>query len=991
MAEVAAGAAVFKVSLDVLTQYIMPEIAHQRGVKDQIDQLGVAREWLNRYGEEAYKYRKSDKNSKLYGNQIRQLALDAEDVIEEFTIKVLNHALRKSHTNLELWDEIGDRIININDKVKSIREKHSGGGTESSNGELSISSVEQKIMDRRAAIFEEICQQEPDQMYESSEKQVNEVIDLLTGEDKKLRVISIVGMGGVGKTTFSLKVFKDERVVQKFDCRAYVYISEKYTPQELFESIMKSCGSVDSVKCSGVLYEIWDTDAWREKLWIPQLCKLFKLFALLFLYLLRVISLLPLACNMIFSFLKKITNFEGKVTSEKVRAHLKGKKYLIVLDDIWDTDAWMKLKDAFPKGDYGSRVLLTTRHKRVAQEAKLSSTDNNNNFIRELSAITDEEKSWELFRKIYLQYYSSGLVSHEYFSSNNLEEIGKQMVEKCHGLPLAIVVLGSLLSSQANKLSSLRPIYSVWCEENIRSSWLLSQGDDSYKCPGILALSYDYLPYHLQPCFLYMSLFPGTSKIRVTTLFQYWIAEGLIESRNGGETLEDTAKDYLDELIDRSLIQVGKRRSDGNVSTCQIHGLLHGVSASESSEDEFSKSFGSIDEFNRKQDSCSRRVAVNCQEQNDQYLTRSQNPRIRSLMCHGDIHFPKDKFFSSFLKGFKSLRVLEFNGYTKGIDSLPEEVGKLIHLRYLRIGKTKLKNINTSHLRKLVHLQTLNLKGNEVVLDDQIWCLEQLRHLYLKNIQLPAANDKINWAKSTMNKLRNNINQKKEAGHWIMDGGLEKLSFSLRKLKIEECLASHSDNISRAVSNLTNLRSLALRYKTSIDEPVMNEEVPLASIQFSNHNLLISLHLKGHILNWPTNTISFPPQLCKLKLEWSCITEDPMKILENLASLRFLHLGLKSYTGTEMVCSEGGFVNLQTLELVSILTLQRWRIEGALASLIKLTIMDCTNLEMLPDRLQHSTKLAELKERMPHLDSRMQLGGDDWDKIKHIPFHVRLD
>ncbi|KAI3843589.1 hypothetical protein MKX03_013951 [Papaver bracteatum] len=616
-----------QVLLGMITKLLIAEAAFLKGVKEQLNQLKDELKWMHLYVKDADQNCKSDDKIKLFAKQMSDIIFDAMDVIDEFTVKIVNHKRHQKDSkalniiNIPFRHGLGNRIRKINARVVKLnsmeKQKTTFDSTEASNRNSSL-SLQQQIKERRVAIFNEIRrQQEPTQMYQDSARQVIE--SLLMGDegdnDKKLRVISILGMGGVGKTTLSQKVYNDISVVEQFKCRAFVYISEVYSLPDLLNSIMKSCDPDDS---------------------------------------------------------------DGEVTSEKVRAHLEKQKYLIVLDDIWDTNAWKKLKDAFPDANNGSRVLLTTRHKLVALDAEKSSTNTNN--IHELSTVNDEKENWELFLQSYLHKV--------YVLSDNLVQLGKQMVNKCHGLPLAIVVLGSLLSFQVKKHSA-RPVCSVWSDENVRSSWLLSRGNDSYKCTGILALSCDYLPYHFKPCFLYTSLFPSNTMIQVTKLFQYWIAEGLIEGKSGGQMLEDTAEDYLEELICRSLIQVGKRRSDGRVKTCHIHGILHGISVSESTEDEFSQTYGSIAEFNRKQNN-SRRVAVCCNEQNEQYLSRSQNTRIRSLMCHGDVHFPESKYFSCLFGGFKSLRVLEFYGYT-GIISLPKEVGELILLRYLSLGKTKLK------------------------------------------------------------------------------------------------------------------------------------------------------------------------------------------------------------------------------------------------------------------------------------------------------------
>lgn len=928
--------AVVKVLLETVVKLITDEAYFLLGVEGEIEGLKTELEWMYQSIKTADEVIKSDEKLKLWAMHVRGIIFDSEDVIDEFILEIFHHkqfqrdpkaltaSIKSSISSvkqLPFVHKLGNQLTKINTRVnqlKANKEKYwfesaktIGDGAESSN-QVSPLSLQQKIKRRRAAIAAE----EYRDVIHIHKDTVRQVMALLSGDegddDKRLRTVSILGMGGVGKTTLSRKVFN---AMDNFDCRAFVYVSKAYCSQQLLKSIMKCFGFISN---------------------------------------------------------------QEELSNEKLYAHLKGKKYLILLDDVWDTEAWDDLKSSFPDEKNGSRVLLTTRHKCVANKASFSSNTN----IHKLPVINKTE-SWGLFLKN--AFPSDSITTSEQFvRSINAEDLGKQMVDKCFGLPLAIVVLGSLILSLDKSLN-------VWSKVNKSARWHLSRGDHSYRCSGILALSYDYLPYYLKPCFLYMSLFPEDSEIRATKLFQYWIAEGFIQKR-GEETLEDTAEGHLEELISRSLIQVCKLRCDGRVKTCRIHNLLHDISVAESEGDQFSQTYGSIDKFYEEQNSC-RRVAVYCKhdESNKQHLSAFPYTKIRSLMCQR-VLFTEGTYLSSLFKAFKSLRVLEFYGYTTGRISLPKEVRELIHLRYLSLEKTKLDEIDTSHLSKLVNLQTLNLKDciSELKLDDQIWSLRQLRNLYLGNIR-PAPNNSSRWRTATTDKLDiGNLTNLQllviHAGDWISSGGLKKL-ISLRKLRIEECLSSHSNEISSAIANFTNLRSLALISKTSFT-PLTNEGVPLASIQFLSHTSLTRLHLKGNIHGW-TRHISFPPNLCKLKLEWSWIEENPMAILEELRSLKFLHLGFDSFLGEKLVCSKGGFACLQKLEIVSSERLKEWIIEeGALKSLANLEICSCGKLEMIPYGVQQLTSLKSLRVvNMPHqFQNRMKRDvGEDWNKIKHVP------
>ncbi|KAI3921514.1 hypothetical protein MKW98_013448 [Papaver atlanticum] len=920
-----AEGAVVKILLETVKNLIMDEAYFLLGVEGKIESLQRDLEWMSASITEAGETLKSGQKLKVWVKQLRGIIFESEDVIDDFILEIVHpkrfqkdpKALTAVRTVLQLPSvhKYGKRIQKINTRVKELQDNNkkfgfeisanTTGGSAGSSNQLTSPSLQQRIKARRAAIAAEEIEDAIDIHGDS----VRQVMSLLRGDKgDALRIISIVGMGGVGKTALSRKVFMN--VMDNFDCLAFVYISKEYISQKHKKIIMDKC--FPSISC------------------------------------------------------------EGELSNKRLYEHLKEKKYLIVLDDLWDTQAWNDLKSSFPNVDNGSRVLLTTRHKGVANTASSSS----NTDIHKLAAINDVEGRELFLKKIFPS--NSIITSEQFVRSIDGGDLVKQMVEKCCGLPLAVDVLGSLLSSEEKSRHK-------WRKVNEDASLHLSQVDSEhyYECSGILALSYDYLPQHLKPCFLYMSLFPEAREISATRLFQYWIAEGFIEDT--GKSLEDTAEDYLEELIKRSLVQVSKFRCDGiRVKTCRVHNLLRHISVTESECDQFSQMYGSIDELYKIQNR-SRRVAVysKIDVTNEQHISKFRYTRIRSLMCQR-VRFTEGTYLSSLFGGFKSLRVLEFYGYTEGRVSLPKEVGELIHLRYLSLENTKLEKIGTGCLSKLVNLETLNLKDciGKLKLDDEIWRLCQLRNLYLVNIT--PENKSSGW-KGTIDKLdigdlANLQLLVIQAGDWIDSGGLKRLN-SLRKLRIENCLSSHSVEISKAIANFTNLESLVLTSKNS------STPLPLAPIQFSSHKSLLRLHLKGNILGW-TGSISFPTMLCKLRLEWSRIEKDPMPILEKLPSLTFLHLGLYAYEGKRMVCSGGGFARLQTLEIVSSENLEEWIIEDkALKSLASLEICNCQNLEMIPDGLQQLTTLKNLTVvNMPHLQSRMtEEVGEDWNKIQHVP------
>ncbi|KAL0440968.1 UNVERIFIED_CONTAM: putative late blight resistance proteinR1A-10 [Sesamum radiatum] len=180
----------------------------------------------------------------------------------------------------------------------------------------------------------------------------------------------------------------------------------------------------------------------------------------------------------------------------------------------------------------------------------------------------DEDKSWDLLcEKVFAQ---------QSCPYPELEEIGREIAKGCRGLPLAIVIIGGLLS-KSNRTRE----YWEFVEENVSS--FVKSGDDE-SCLKILSLSYNSLPLHLKPCFLYMRVFPEDETIKASKLIKLWISEGFLKPVEG-KSLEEVAEEYLKDLTDRNLILISKWTRSGKIKICNIHDILRELCVRESNRE----------------------------------------------------------------------------------------------------------------------------------------------------------------------------------------------------------------------------------------------------------------------------------------------------------------------------------------------------------------------------------------------------------------------
>nr|KYP66225.1 Putative disease resistance protein RGA3 [Cajanus cajan] len=223
---------------------------------------------------------------------------------------------------------------------------------------------------------------------------------------------------------------------------------------------------------------------------------------------------------------------------------LQSRRYLLVLDDVWDDKqpTWQRLKSVQACGAKGASILVTTRLPTVAAVMGTMPP-------HELSMLSDND-CWELFK-----YQAFG---HNEVEQVELVDIGKEIVKKCGGVPLAAKALGGLLRFKRERKE--------WVYVKESNLWNLPHDENSIM--PALRLSYLNLPIKLGQCFAYCAIFPKDEKIRKQYLIELWMANGFISS-NEILDAEEVGDGVWRELYWRSLFHDIKTDKSGKVISFQ--------------------------------------------------------------------------------------------------------------------------------------------------------------------------------------------------------------------------------------------------------------------------------------------------------------------------------------------------------------------------------------------------------------------------------------
>ncbi|PPD69242.1 hypothetical protein GOBAR_DD33876 [Gossypium barbadense] len=483
-----------------------------------------------------------------------------------------------------------------------------------------------------------------------------------------------------------------------------------------------------------------------------------------------------------------------------LRSLLNDKKFLLVLDDVWNENQarWIELRDLLRSmgGLSQSKIIVTTRSLKVA--SIMSSIR-----LYELKVLPHED-CLILFTK---WAFNDG-DDRQY---PNLMRIGEEIVKKCKGVPLVVRTLGSLLFMKTDE--------SDWISVRDNEIWKLEHAENEIL--PVLKLSYNHLPSHLQRCFAVMSLYKKDSIYYSDKVIQFWMANGLLEHSKQKQEWVDVGGRYLNELLSRCLIQ--KETDYALGFTFKMHDLIHDLALDVSQKE--------------------------CKTVNSQSYVIGENVRHLSFCDDKLLKVPQD------LKKLKNVRTYlrALHLRCSPLTALPNSIGTLKHLRDLDL--TGCRNIQKlpSSFYKLRSLQTLRMYGIPLMqLPVSMESLIELRYL---EITIKAKHLKETWLRCWTSLQYLGLFECDNLE--CLPEGMQYLT-SLRRLVLFGC--PNLVSLPRSLKHLTKLEVLRISCCEKINlrmEPEEKEDkdLQLSLKTFSIRSLDVSTDLPQLLLEGSSSTL----------------------------------------------------------------------------------------------------------------------------------------
>ena len=820
--------------------------------------------------------------------------------------------------------DIARKIIQVGQKLEDIAKRRAVFGFE-------LHKAIEKEPDRQTTSFVDVSR-----VHGREDEKKNVISKLLcdsSQEGRKVQVISIVGMGGLGKTTLAQLAYNADEIKTYFEKRIWVCVSHHFDENTVAKAIIEDL--------SGAAPNLVE---------LEPLCK-------------------------------------------RISESIEGKKFLLVLDDVWEDNPrkWEPLKESLKCGAPGSRILVTTRKDTVA---KMMESD----YSLLLGKLTDEE-CWSVFSQV--AFYGRSQDACEMFT-----EIGRQIVYRCKGLPLAAKTLGGLMQSKTTTED--------W--DNILSNelWEIEEVEKGIFPP--LLLSYYDLPVAIRSCFTYCAMFPKDHVMERGKLIKMWMAQGYLKASPSKE-MELVGKGYFEILATRAFFQDFQETDEDSIKF-KMHDIVH----------DFAQFLMKDECFTVETDVLKRQKTESFYERARHAIMTVSNwarfpqsiykaGKLRSLLIRSFNDTAISKPLLELLRKLTYLRLFDLSA--SQIEEIPSDVGKLLHLRYLDFSYCKWLKELPETICDLYNLQSLDLTWCVAVkkLPQKMRKLIRLRHLEIFGSGvafLPRGIEELTSLRTLTNFTVSGGGGQSGAANL---GELGNLSHLRGTLWIEKLLNVRDVNeaVKAEIKKKKYLIGLYLLFNRDETDLRVDENALVEALQPpSNLQVLCISEFRGTLL--PKWIMS----LTKLRgLDIShCGSFEVLPPFGRLPYLEKLKIGVKTRkldvgflglgpvnNGSEGISKKGengemapvsAFPKLKELFIWKMEELEGWDGIGMglgekdtrtaiMPQLRELEVKGCPKLKALPDYVL-TAPLVELRmNECPLLSERYEEEkGEDWHKISHI-------
>ncbi|CDP21433.1 unnamed protein product [Coffea canephora] len=867
---------------DVVVKQPGEKINLVMGVEKEVANIKRKLETIQNVLQDAERRRLKEEPVGKWLEELEDITYEMDDILDEWNIKIQKPKNEGTQQNARL-----KATFDIASKIKSISEKLELTLKEAdefkfiTSGGVPDSQDFKQIMTTSIIDESEIYGRESDKVALR-----NQVLSESSSQGRRGgQVISVVGAGGSGKTTLAQLLFNDDRVKNHFEPKKWVCVSDPFDEKRIARAILES----------------------------PEKSSLGSL------------ELEPLL--------------------QLLKETFSGKRFLLVLDDVWteDDSKWKPFKDSLKDWAPGSVILVTTRSHRVA--TVVGTTVANTHQMTQMS----NSDCWLIMQRLAFANKSGDLCK-------KVERIGQKIAEKCKGLPLAAKTMGSLLR--------FKDTVQQW--QNVLDSEIWQLDEAAVELFPHLYLSYNELSPELKRCFSYCAVFPKDHEIYVMDLILLWIAQGYVRPRRRGERLELVGREYFINLTMRSFFQELEKVGD-EYTWCKMHDIVHDFA-----------------QFLTKNE---------CTEE-EMFSSRVVDfGRLRSFLTF--LRFGRAVVPQNLFCRLKCVRTLTLS--CCGLAEIPAEIGRLIHLRHLDLSDNYFVALPEA-ICDLYYLEILDISLCQMLLclPERIEDLVHLRHLHNDNTdelrQIPQGLGKLtSLCCLTRFIARSNSD----------DLAILKDLNQLESLCVE--IEGEVDFGSVELGKKVNMCEMALIFSSgahlietpscieSMEPPPNLEELQLDG--YPGAQLPSWLVTKPLVNNLTRLYIEKPRNISSLHALWKLSSLEELKLRE---AEKLECLG-KEFFGSSFSAEAVAFPNLRKLHFRYFQNWTNWEdlseddeevAVSIMPHLEELQIKYCEKLEVLPHRIL--SKISSLKkldiQSCDKLRNRYSdKTGDDWKQISHIP------